>query len=119
MSRFETGEEVDMEDLLQLEIERVMKDKVWIHEWANGDYSQREIEGVDEAAIKTMTLVQEYANKKFEKALKELNPFDLVVDCKPDCSPEEHAYHEGTWGAHLKLEVKLDEIKKNWYGGKE
>lgn len=30
--------------------------------------------------------------------------FELVQGCEPDCTPERHAHHQGTWDSYLKLE---------------
>jgi hypothetical protein len=46
-----------------------------------------------------------------EQTLNEIDSFDLVEPCNPDCTPVEHAFHEGTWHAHLKLEKILDRLK--------
>ncbi len=47
-----------------------------------------------------------------EKVINAIDPIDLVHHCKPDCTPVEHAYHQGTWDAHLKLEKMLTILKK-------
>lgn len=47
-----------------------------------------------------------------KKIIEEIKPTDLIVPCKPDCTPEEHAYHEGTWDSYLKLEKILTKLKK-------
>ena len=36
-----------------------------------------------------------------------IDPFDLVQSCNPDCTPEEHAYHQGTWDSFQKLEKMM------------
>lgn len=60
-----------------------------------------------------------------EKTLKEVNDFafDLVWGCVPDCTPEEHQYHQGTWDSYLKLEkwaeAKLKELNTPQEGGME
>jgi len=46
------------------------------------------------------------------KMINKIDPFDLVVPCKPDCTPKEHAYHQGTWDAHIKLEEIIKSIKE-------
>lgn len=42
-------------------------------------------------------------SKAYLMELKE-KAFDLVEECNPDCTPEEHAYHKGTWDSYLKVE---------------
>lgn len=49
--------------------------------------------------------------KGVKETISKIDPFDLVEDCNPDCTPEEHAYHEGTWKAHLKLQDILDKLE--------
>jgi hypothetical protein len=48
------------------------------------------------------------------ETLNKIDSFNLVEECQPDCTPEEHAYHEGTWKAHLKLESKLRKLKEDY-----
>ncbi|MEK6878029.1 MAG: hypothetical protein AABY22_00395 [Nanoarchaeota archaeon] len=56
------------------------------------------------------SLLKSQSQKK--EILESIDPFDLVEDCNPDCTPEQHAYHKGTWDAHLKLEKILSAMKK-------
>lgn len=46
--------------------------------------------------------------------LEELKEFsiDLVVSCNADCTPEQHMFHTGTWDAHMRLEEKLEALRK-------
>jgi hypothetical protein len=47
-----------------------------------------------------------------KKVLSEIDPFDLVEPCVPDCTPVQHAYHQGTWDSQLRLEKILDKLNK-------
>jgi hypothetical protein len=38
--------------------------------------------------------------------------FSLVEPCNPDCTPVEHAYHQGTWDAHWKLTKIFEGLEK-------
>jgi len=31
------------------------------------------------------------------KSVSDLDIFDFVEPCEPDCTPERHAYHQGQW----------------------
>lgn len=44
--------------------------------------------------------------------IEQIEPLDLVDNCNPDCTPVEHAYHKGTWDAHIKLEKILTALRK-------
>ncbi len=49
-----------------------------------------------------------------EECMKNFDPFDLVQECNEDCTPEEHAYHQGTWDSYLKAEKELKEIRQRF-----
>ena len=36
----------------------------------------------------------------------------IVEPCEPDCTPERHARHEGTWQAHLAIEARISKLKE-------
>jgi len=57
------------------------------------------------------TIKLELSRQKKE-LIHAINPFDLVESCNPDCTPVEHAYHQGTWDAHLKLQKILDHLSE-------
>lgn len=70
----------------------------------------RKDEGIshDEARQQILEAIQ----RAREEVLDQIEPFSLVEDCNPDCTPEEHAYHQGTWDSYLKLERTLEDLKK-------
>lgn len=47
-----------------------------------------------------------------KEVIDSIDSFDVVEPCVPDCTPEQHAFHEGTWSAHLKLEKILATLKE-------
>ena len=51
-------------------------------------------------------------SKTQQATIEEIDPTDLIVPCNINCTPEGHAYHQGTWDAHLKLQKILDKLKK-------
>jgi len=69
----------------------------------------------------------QYVNKKIAKAhaegvregLNMIDPLDLVISCVPDCTPEQHGYHQGTWDAHIKLMEILRKLKEDSKESKE
>lgn len=67
-------------------------------------------DGTEKLLIKTLILHREKQVRR--ELLERIFPFDLVVTCNPDCTPEEHAYHKGTWDAHLKLEKLIQSLKE-------
>lgn len=56
---------------------------------------------------------QEAYERGRREVVDAINPMDLIEDCNPDCTPEEHAYHSGTWKAHWKLVKILDHLKNH------
>lgn len=36
-----------------------------------------------------------------------LDPFMYVLPCVEDCTPEQHAYHQGQWDMALRIEEEL------------
>ena len=63
--------------------------------------------------------IQQTLTQQAEEILSTIKPFDLVEDCHPDCDEVEHAYHKGTWDAHLKLEKMLQKLKERYKLKKE
>ena len=55
-------------------------------------------------------LISQAVSESREEILKQIDPFDLVEPCNPDCTPEEHAYHQGTWDSQLKLEKIIEKL---------
>lgn len=41
-----------------------------------------------------------------------IDPFDFVQPCKPDCSKERHAYHQGQWDMAERIEAQLNQLDK-------
>jgi len=55
--------------------------------------------------------ISEAQAEERKRTLKEVKDFsfDLVEDCHPDCTHEEHQYHQGTWVSYRKLDEWCDE----------
>ena len=65
-----------------------------------------------QAASKRQAWMKEQVEKEaVEEVIEKIDPFDLVESCVPDCTSVEHAYHQGTWDSHLKLEKILKSLK--------
>ena len=113
-----------MTDLTQQLIEKAEKefDKKFIIYYPEGtktpDGDLRQIKNYP-AIIKDFLFsqIQHACEQTRKDILEKIDPFDLVEDCQPDCTPEQHAYHQGTWNAHLKLEHILESLKEGEGGG--
>lgn len=58
------------------------------------------------------SLIRELLADARREVIDLIDPFDLVEDCVPDCTPVQHAYHQGTWDSYLKLEKILATLRK-------
>lgn len=65
-----------------------------------------------DGAGEIMKFIQKSLDAQKQQLIEEIDPFDLVEDCQPDCTPEQHAYHKGTWDSYIKLEKKLNKMKE-------
>lgn len=54
--------------------------------------------------------LQEVAETERRKVLSQINPMDLIEPCVAECDGEQHAYHSGTWDAHIKLQKILEAL---------
>jgi hypothetical protein len=38
-----------------------------------------------------------------------IDPFDFVIPCEPECTPERHAYHQGQWDMAERITKHLED----------
>jgi len=75
--------------------------------------------GVKQAIEKELNMSIEKLNDVLEKAreatIKDILDanFAFVEDCEPDCTPERHARHTGSWNHHIAMEKYLNSLLKS------
>ena len=61
---------------------------------------------------KLQTLIDQEVKKAVISELDKIS-IKVIEPCEPDCTPERHARHKGSWNAHLVIEERIAELEKD------
>jgi hypothetical protein len=63
---------------------------------------------------KAIEYAEAYTKSRVAKVIAEaeLDPFDFVRPCVPDCSPDCHAQHKGQWDMAVRINTHYDELHR-------
>lgn len=79
------------------------------NEWSN----QKKSDFISKQADMGRQYISSVLQKQREDLVEKVGEINLIEPCVPDCTPEQHAYHSGTWDSQMKLDLAIALLEEN------